>query len=654
MPWNVHLPSAEWYTLNDEKLDGLVREVLDQKVVAIDTETTGLVTWKDIPLFWSLSWGERRICMPANTMTAFRQAFSDPYKDWVFANAKYDAHILANVGYELKGRFIDTQVMHALLYEEQPHGLKDMAKQILGWRWNDFFTTFKPKRITTASGAVQQESIGEMLLRFEKENLGQLVEYASNDAYGTLKIYHALKKQLEAEAVYSLYPDLYTTMADLFFKVEAPFTKVLFGCERHGIKLDLPFLKSIEGPVGEKIDKIERKINQLAGRSLNPNSPLQLRQYFFDELKLRPLGLSKGGKSGVRNPSVDGAFLEHYSDSVEMASLILEHRDLSKLMGTYIEGLQERVDPRGRVHTRFNQDIARTGRLSSSDPNLQNIKSPEEDVFKLRKAFIPEDGYALIVVDYEQLEMRLLAAAAMEPKMIGIFARGWDIHMGNAAFVFGKRFGITYDDIQEAKKVDKQIKEGKLPPEAMTEKFVHCLFARRAAKSIGFGLNYGMKENKLAKQIGVTVEEAKDMIEEYMATYPGVSTFYEEAIAETREKGNAYTLLGRRRFLPEILSSREDERWSAERKAVNNQIQGTAADAVRLAMLHCHYSGLEQRFGCRMLLQVHDELVFECPKENLAEVKEIIRDCMEHPFPTDLAVSLPVSMGSGANWLEAK
>jgi len=655
MPWNVHLPDAEYYKLDDEKLDGIIREVCDEKEVALDTETTGLTVWKDVPLFWSLAWGNRRVCMPASTMPAFQKAFADSQKRWIFANAKYDLHMLANVGHFLTGKIIDTQVMHALIYEEQPHDLKSMALQVLGWRWNDFFDTFKPMWVTDWEGKNgRKETIGEMLLRFERTDLNKLVEYASNDAYGTLRIYRKLKEELERETIFGLYPNQYANMADIFFKVEMPFTRVLFNCERHGIKLDIPFLQSIEKPVREDLNKLERRINQLAGRPLNPNSPLQLREYFFNELKVRPVGLSKGGKSGVRNPSVDSTFLEYYKNDVEMAGLLLQHRDLSKLLGTYIEGLQERVDPKGRVHTRFNQDVARTGRLSSSDPNLQNIKSAEDDPYELRRAFVAEEGYELIVVDYEQLEMRLLAAAAMEPKMIGIFESGRDIHMGNAALVFGKMYGITYDDIQAAKKKDKKVKEGQIPPEAMLKKDHDCLFARRAAKAIGFGLNYGMKENKMAKDLGISPEEALEYINEYKATYPAVDQFYAEAIAETQQSGYAFTLLGRRRFLPEIHSLRADERWGAERKAVNNQIQGTAADACRLAMLHCHFSNLEGNYGCRMLLQVHDELIFECPKGHVDEVKEIIRDCMEHPFPTDLAVALPVSMGSGPNWLKAK
>lgn len=654
MPWNINLPTANHYDLNSEGLDGLIREVADQPIVAIDTETTGLITWKDVPLFWSLAWGEKRVCMPIETLHAFKHVFEDENKAWVFANAKFDMHMLANVGTNFKGKIYDTAVMHSLIYEESPHNLKDMANSLLGWRWSDFFDTFKPQHVDDGTPKGRKETIGEMLLRVYREDRQKLVEYASNDAYGTLKVFEKLDKELHDEVIHSLYPDIYANMADIFYKTEAPFTKVLYTCERNGIKVDIAHLKSIEVPVRKEIERIEREIVSLAGRVLNPNSPLQLRQYFFEELKLKPLNISKGGKTGVRNPSCDKAFIDHYADEVPMAALIQEHRDLAKLLGTYVEGLQEHADANGRIHTHFNQSTARTGRLSSSEPNLQNIKRAEEDKFHLRKAFICEPGYSLIVVDYEQLEMRLLAAAAGEQKMIDIFMKNWDIHMGNAALVFGDKYQITYEDIEQAKKTDKKIKNGDLPASALTDKMKDCLFARQAAKSVGFGLNYGMKEKKLAKQIGVTIQEAKTMIEAYMDTYPTVASFYQEAIDETRKTGYAYTLLGRRRFLPEILSTREDERWAAERKAGNTAIQGTAADACRMAMLHCYYSGLDTQFGCRMLLQVHDELVFECPNEHVEAAKEIIRECMEHPFFTDLAVPLPCSMGHGPNWLEAK
>lgn len=658
MAWNIGLPDAEWYTPADAStgIAALVADLKNEEVctIALDTETTGLNVVQDIPIYWSLSWigaSERRICMPASTMPYFQDIFDDPNKEWIFANAKYDMHMLANVGYHLAGDCIDTQVMHALLYEESPHGLKDMARELLGWKWTDFKDTFGILR----GGA----TIGESLQKMEIENLQKLIEYAANDAYGTLKIFYKLRAELQATNTFSLYPNDFETLWDIFIKTEMPFTRVLWKMERRGVMIDAAYLKSIEGPCQTDIDRIAREINQLAGKMMNPASNPQIRKYFFDDLGLRHLTLTKGGKKGIKVPQLDASFLEHHAFDPEspgqpMAKLHLEWRELSKLKGTYIDGLQSRMDKVYRIHTRYNQDVARTGRLSSSDPNLQNIPTAENDKFKLRGAFIPKPGYELIVADYEALEMRLLACASLEPQMIQIFLDGKDIHMGNGAMVFGKKYGINYDDIKAAKKVDKEIKEGKRPESDLTQMVKDCLFARQAAKTIGFGLNYGMKEDKLARGLGCTPKEAKVLMEEYMDTYPAVRTFYAEAIEETRGTGYSFTLIGRRRYHPEILSSRNYERWEAERKCVNNQIQGTAADVVRFAMLMCDSAELDKKYGCNMLMQVHDELVFECPTETVVAAKEEIKHLMEHPFVLPLAVPLTVSIGSGPSWLHAK
>lgn len=664
--WNVQLPDAEWYDYGDPRLEAVVREVCDKKEVAIDTETTGLVVYKDMPLFWSLSWDERRLCMPTSTLAYFRDAFRDTTKKWIFANAKFDMHMLGNAGVHFAGECVDTQVMHALLYEEESHALKDMAKSILGWRWNDFFDQFK----LGIRPDGERESIGDMLLRFQATQLDALVEYASNDAYGTLQIYRTLKKALEETRIFSLYPDTYATMADLFFKVEVPFTTVLWNCERRGVYVNGDYLNKIETPLREELDYIAREINRIAGRVLNPNSPKQMREYFFGELKLQPRMYTKGGKSGVKEPSVDSGFMDHYAEEgVEMCKVMVRQRELSKILGTYVLGLGSRMDTWGRVHTRFNQDIARTGRLSSSDPNMQNIPRADDDEFKLRGAIQTQPGAksTLIVGDYEQLEMRLLACATVTkdcPKgaeaMIDIFLSGKDIHMGNAALVFGpiyeRKHGwrMTYDDLVYAKKIDKKVKSGELGPEAMTERVQLALFARQAAKAIGFGLNYGMKENKLSRSINSTKEEALALIDAYLGTYPAVSQFYEDAKQVAYDTGYSFTLLGRRRFHPEITSSRNTERWEAERKAVNNAIQGTAADAARLAMISIFNAKLDEKYGCHMLLQVHDELMFECPEETADQALAEIKHMMEHPFPTDLAVPLDVSIGKGPAWDKAK
>lgn len=651
MAWNVTLPKAEWYD-QTSSIDALMNELKAQKQVAIDTETTGLIVWKDLPLFWSLSWGNRRVCMPADMLHKCREIFADEKKEWVFANAKYDAHILANVGIQLQGRLVDTQVMHALLYEEQPHGLKEMAAQILGWKWQDFFDTFKPQMVVDMeSNDRRKERVGEMLMRTFHSDRETLVEYASNDAFGTMQLYHKLKRELEDAYTHSLYPDKFATMWDLFHKTEVPFTKVLWKCERRGILVDDEYLRSVEAPVRKELDKIQKELFKEVGWAINPNSPTQLRKLFFEDLGLKPLSKTKGGKSGVKLPQTNEDFLSHYAVRREnptpaqakaqvICEIMLEQRALSKLLGTYVEGLSEHSDRKGRIHARANQDVARTGRLSMSNPNMQNIPNPEADRFKIRRAFISGPYNDLLCFDYQALEMRLLAAAALEQDMIQIFLDGKDIHMGNAALVYG----LPYEDIERAKKKKSDL----------TDYDHQCIKARSDVKIVGFGLNYGMKENLLAKNMKCTVEKALETMDRYMARYPAVQHFYAEAIAEARQCGYAFSVLGRRRFLPEIASLSKMDRWQAERRATNMQIQGSAADVVRMAMILIDEQGLDDQYGCHMMLQVHDELLFECPEDTGDICMPIIEEIMEHSLPSDLAVPLTVSKSRTKDWAAAK
>jgi DNA polymerase I len=663
MPWNVGLPQAEWYKLGDRRLESIIREVLDLDEVALDTETTGLNVIDDVPLYWSLAWGAmdggRRICMPATTIQLFRESFADRTKRWVFAGAKFDRHMLANVGIDVAGELMCIQVMHSLLYEEESHDLKHMEKQLLGWQTRSFKDLFEPK---------PGEGIGDRLIRAEQEvdYFHNLIEYASSDAYCTWQIYLKLREELERETTWSLYPELYPTFWHLFFKIEMPFTKVLWKCERRGVKVDTGYLKGLQGPIEEEIKKIERKINQLAGRIINPRSTPQLRDWFFNKLKVKPRTYTKGGQKGVREPSMDAGMLEWIAeqsdnaDAKQAGELLLRYRDLCTTNGTYIVGMQKRLDHRSRVHTRFNQDVARTGRLSSADPNMQNVKTVEEDEWRVRGAFISDEGHNLIVGDYEQLEMRLLAAASGEQSMIDIFLSGRDIHMGNAITIFGPSYQrkhnwtMTYEDIVEAKKIDKKVKAGELGEEAMTEHVKLALVARLRSKTIGFGMNYGMKENKLSRSLDCTKQEAKDLIALYLEGLPAVDKFFETARDLTNLKGASFTLLGRRRIHIDICSMNPMDRWAAERQAVNNHIQGTAADVVKLAMIHCDRAGLDTKYGCHMQLQVHDELMFECPKETTKEAQPVIQQIMEHPLPSELSVPLTVSIGSGPSWINAK
>lgn len=648
MAWNISMPDGEWFTSETPGLEALVREVADTPVMAIDTETTGLNYMKDRVLYWSLSWERRgtpghfrRVCLRSDTLPAFARVFKNPDREWSFVNAKYDMHMLFNMGFELKGKIFDTSVMHSLLYEEERHDLDHMATSVLGWTWKDDFKT----------GFKTEGPLG-FLTRLEMEDLPRLVEYASNDAYGTIFLRNKLKKELEEARTWSLYPETFPTLWELFHKTEAPFTRVLWKCERAGAFVDVNYLKSIEGPVTAELNKVEREIVRLVGRPINTNSRNQLSDYFFKEKNYRPLKMTKGGKSGVKAPAVDFDTLEYlvqqYNDPV--AENMLIQRDLAKLKGTYVEGIQGSRDDYGRVHTRFNQDVARTGRLSSSDINLQNIPRPDTDKFRIRRAFIPEPGNNLIVADYEALEMRLLACAAMEPDMIQIFLDNKDIHMGNASLVFG----IPYDDMKKAKSIDKEVKEGARPESDMTDYYQRCLLARQHVKTIGFGLNYGMKENKLARDLKISKKEALDLMERYMSRYPAVRNFYASSIETVRQTGYAFTLLGRRRFLPEIASAQSDVRWRAERQASNVPIQGTAADVVKMAMIKCDEANLLDEFGVHMLIQVHDELMFEGPEETTEPAKKRIREIMEDSLPTKLAVPLKVSIGSGKSWMDAK
>lgn len=654
-PWNIDLPVTKYVAhqphpslpkssqiiVGSSEFQTFMNEVHSEKLLAIDTETTGLTRWKDIPLYWSLAWGRHRATLNADTLQYFLPLFNDPSKQWVFANAKYDMHILANVGIVLAGECIDTQVQHALLYEDKPHKLKYMANHILNWTWADFQDQF---------GKIgKKQSAEDVIRRAERENMTLLVEYAANDAWGTLHCYQELKKQLENANTFSLFNNRYPyiqTLWDFFTKIEKPYTKTLWRMERRGAKLDRARLQQAEPIAAAEIKDIEKELARHAGRIINPNSPVQVRKFLFEDLGLKPIKWTKGGKSGNRQPAADKDVLDHYKNEHPAIKLLIRHSELDKLHGTYLTGLTGIVDPHDRIHSSFNQGVARTGRLSSSDPNLQNIPRPDNDKWKLRYAFIPEPGYTIIAVDYEQLEMRLLACASMEAKMINIFAQGKDIHTGNVEMVFN----IPYDDVVAARKIDKAVKTGQMDAAAISEYVQTCLDRRYEIKSLGFGLNYGMGPTRLANELGITREAAQALIERYMSTYPAVKAFFDNAVSETERTGYAFTVMGRRRNIPEIASTRRDERAQGERLSCNTPIQGSAADVTRCAQINIDKLNIAGRYDCHQILQVHDELVFECRTECIPDAIEEITDLMEHPFPADLAVHLAVEASHGTSW----
>lgn len=681
---NLDIPDTEIYTLADPGLDGLIRECQDQPVITFDTETSGLDITRDMPLFWSVAFGERKICLTADTLPAFARVFGDDDKTFVGHKIKYDIHMLANRGIRVRGRWRDTSVMHALLFENEQHALKTVTKKLLGWGWSSFNETFKTKKRKVKGNQkffIQQASAGmkhlmeetgqepvelhvgedstltkEALLWYWQHDPSALADYASNDAYGTMKLDQALQELLAKEAIFSAYPDVYSNMLELYIDTEMPFTQVLWGCERRGIFVDQEYLAKTEAPVVARLAEIEREFARKAGRVIKLTSNDALATYLFGPasencLGLRPRRMTAGGKKGIQKPSVDEEVLKLLVDECVEAELALEHRQLKKLIGTYITKIGSLVGPDQRLHPQYNQDTARTGRLSSKQPNIQNQPTLEHDKFGIRKSFIPEPGNILLVFDYKALEMRLLAAAATEEPMIEAFRQGRDPHMANASMIFN----VPYDDVVEAKKIDKKVKEGLLPESAMTQRHHDLLGYRSAAKTLGFGLVYGMREGKLARDLKITKPEAVELRKKFMGRFPAVERFLKEAVSDAIALNcKSYTYLGRRRHLPALLSRRPLDRFQAERQCNNNAIQGTAADLVRMAMLNVASLNLEDSYSTYMLMQVHDELVFECPLEAADEVFPIIKAAMEHPFPTGLSVPIEVDGGRGLSWGTAK
>ena len=389
------LPDPEWYTIADkEALVVLAEEVYHKEYVAIDTETTGLSIWKDQPLYWSIAFDERRIAMPINTVVFFRKSFKSPTKKWLLANAKFDMHMLANYGFPLEGIPVDVAVMHSLIFDSDSHSLKDMSRDMIGLAWSDFTDTFVPKQVydatlvtkkangkyashttpdgaTSLVGGMREETIGEMLRRYEKEDLNTLLQYASLDAYATLKLFYMLEETLSTWFTYSLFPHEFKTMHDIYHKSEVPFTRALWNCERNGVLIDKEYLRSLTVPMHTRMKEIAIEAARITQRvDFDISGRKDKQWYCFEKMGMKPLGYTKGGQSGVRSPKMDGDFFEHYAAEDPICKLFVEFSTLQKTESTFIQGILRGLDYHSRIHTRFNQNSARTGRLSSSDPNL--------------------------------------------------------------------------------------------------------------------------------------------------------------------------------------------------------------------------------------------------------------------------------------------
>jgi len=672
------LPLPEWID-DAERMLQVCREIRDVGICGLDTETTGKDDMmKEHVLFWSLAPTlDVRYCLSRRMLEIFDQELAgDPDIIWAMTNSTFDRCMLRNSGVrELAGPVHCTLVMDFLHDENRRHGLKFVAKDHIGLNMRKFKEVFKKKK---------GETYQDTLIRMMREEPDSAFDYASMDAWATLAVHRFLKKKLEEEHTCYGIP-----LWKLFESIEVPYSKVLYNNTRNGLMIDQGWLRDIRGPITEKMEEILFKFYKLAGKEINLKSPKQLVDLFIRQLGYKPIKWTKGGQSGNRNPSVDVSVITKWAeDGDELCKLLLEYRSLEKVRGTYIDGMLKRISADGRIHSTINQHVTATGRLSSSNPNLQNIPRPGDDVWQLRGAFMPGDGYTLVAIDYRQLEMRILAHMSGDENMRDVIRRGWDIHAGTAALMYE----VPYEEIQEAKFLKGWLNSDHVPSDKWPSWISEFCSHRQDAKSIGFGINYGEGDRALAEKLGISIQEAKARKEKYFEPYPRVREFIEATHQECRETLEVHTLLGRKRRLfdadldwkPGFYSNRY-RKWVPERPGkgaaralrqdVNSIIQGSAADAARLAQILCepsvaneiglydeHIEQIDQ-LGIKQLLQVHDEIIFEVPTEHLHEGIDCLSRSMERPFRfipemtgmdfRELSIPLDVDAGYGESWAEA-
>ncbi|MDQ7064452.1 MAG: DNA polymerase I [candidate division KSB1 bacterium] len=507
-------------------------------------------------------------------------------------NAKYDILVLSQYGIRVRGLRFDTMLASYLLNPtSRQHNLDLLALEHLNI-----------KKIPTSDLIGK----GKKQISMRDVPLNLVARYACEDADVTERLRRLFEPRLKEAGLW-----------ELFQEVEIPLITVLVHMEETGVALDRPYLEAMSRDMEQQLRALEETIYEMAGERFNINSTQQLAKILFEKLKL-PTG--RRTKTGY---STDAAVLEKLAKDYELPRKLLEYREISKLKSTYVDALPRLINPRtGRVHTSYNQTVAATGRLSSSDPNLQNIPIRTEIGRQIRRAFIPgKPGWKILDADYSQIELRIMAHLSKDENLIKAFQNGEDVHRATAANVFG------------------------VPPEEVTPEL------RRRAKEINFGIMYGMGVYGLAQRLEITPEEAQTIIQEYFVKYPGVNDFIIRTLNEARQKGYVTTLLNRRRYLPEILSENRRVREFAERTAINTPIQGTAADMIKVAMIRIDRRLHEEKLRSKMIMQVHDELVFEAPEEELDALRSLVAHEMANALKLD--VPIKVDIGIGKNWLEA-
>jgi len=592
------------YQLIDDKVkcSYLVSQLFLQKSVCFDTETTGLDVFSAdlVGLSFCFREGEAYfVTLPDNREEAtkilneFKAFFLSEQIEKIGHNMKFDLLMLSNYGIDVKGKLFDTMIAHYLLQPELRHGMDYLAEIYLHYH------TIHYEDLVGAKGKNQ--------LDIRNVEISKLTEYAAEDADVTFRLKQILEKELAANE-----------LEKLFYEIEMPLMKVLVVMEKTGVRIDSEALRQSSEILTENMLKLEKEIYEMAGGEFNINSPVQVGEVLFDRLHLDDK--AKKTKTGQYSTSED--VLEKLRHKHPIVDKILEYRGLKKLLSTYIDALPQLIHPKtGKIHTSYNQTNTATGRLSSSNPNLQNIPIRDELGKEIRKAFIPEENSLFLSADYSQIELRVMAHLSNDQNMIEAFRNGLDIHAATAAKIY------------------------KVPLEKVTPEM------RRHAKTANFGIIYGISAFGLAERLGISRTEAKNLIDEYFLTYPQIKTYIESAIKKAKENGYVETLLGRKRFLPDINSQNSVVRGFAERNAVNAPIQGSAADIIKIAMVNIQRKLEKENLQAKMILQVHDELNFTVPVNELETVRKLVVYEMEHAFP--LNVPLIVDCGVGNNWLEA-
>ncbi len=631
--------------------------------LGLDTETTGLDLQRDRIIVWSLSDGQERICLPAEFIPIFKEPLlENPHVDFDFTKSKFDCHMFANSGVDLSkaGEWRSTDVQSFLLNENNTgrHGLKECIVDHFGRVTPTFEQTFgkvPPKRVDKNTGRILSKQVGDLVREAFQDPVRRpvAVDYASLDAYNSTTLRTYFDEKLDEIVISSGY-----TLKDYYYAVEVPFTKVLWKMERRGITIDKGHLLLQKLPMEKRMEEIEKSFSRELQEEMNLKSNKDVRKFFFQHCGKTPTKMTKGGKSGNKQAAIDEEVLDKWAgEGDQWALLALEHRGIAKIDGTYVKGLSKWLDHWYRIHTKLNQTGAVTMRLSSSEPNLQNIPRADSDVYKIREAFVPSELMRLVVADYEQLEMRLMAHFSGDEKMIQAILNGIDLHCLTVA----EMYGIPYDEVMAAKKADKDVKSGKRK-EPLTKREEELLFYRQAAKATGFGIIYGIGGPHLAYNLTkelkrfVSPEEGVSLIKKWFGVFPGVKEYVNYVHEILWKKGEVQTLVGRFRRFGDLHGMSRMDAARAERQSVNSIIQGTAADIAKRSMLLAEDDKELRELGARMLLQIHDEIIWECPDDDevVGKVKRRAKQIMENPFPSPLRVPLPAEVGSGYTWSSAK